>query len=713
MRRWPLLLIVLAILSGVVSAQTFNDPVSFMTAFSAAVKKDDFALLNQLVRDNKKLVWDAFLYYEVEWCVQSTKEGDKDKEVAETMSMVAEQLATMHRVANKDGTLVARWRWLRSLTPEQKKARIESRKAILKGDPLYRAASKSRTEAAVKEAIPHFKLAMEEAAKATDVYGEALACFYLADLYEIATQFYEACYYARKAELLGRNAGHATEAINKWRLDVKIRNLADKGRLKPDLIDTELPLAESLAAYKKKLEEGVAVAGAENGGGGAGGKASGKAARSAVSGMPPPPTNHSGSMEWVETKDFKIKKQKEGANFFSTYFLSNGDWQNWVAVQVKKGEKTRFPFLPGDVEIENDSGKLFLLRKDGKKTKRERLKVKVKPKVQTFKNVVYRDGTKRTLYMLLMVRPSTFKVMGYDLRDSGEIKTLLAKGASTLRGKLRGEDFAIHDSNANGSFNDWGIDTVIIGKGKRARIEPLSKYVVLKGLMYEMKVDASGRVIRTKPWDGDMAPLKVEFKAGMPVKALVASGTSADATYFINLLEATKRPIWVVPGRMRFVHGYLASGKGLKAKTIHITRGRSGTFPVEVGRMNIWKLGGAGDGFTFQFKTETRRDKGQEYVIVPGKEIKVLGAFGEEYSRFYPGHVLPAVSFRKGKDGPIWLSKREMRRPERADYENDMAAIYFPRNLKVKKTVPGAYSVKMECDYQPLGHIESKWITGE
>ena len=81
----------------------------------------------------------------------------------------------------------------------------------------------------------------------------------------------------------------------------------------------------------------------------------------------------------------------------------------------------------------------------------------------------------------------------------------------------------------------------------------------------------------------------------------------------------------------------------------------------------------------------------------------------------YQGIVLPVapvVSIRKGKDGPIWLAKKKMRRPEREDYNADFNLIWSPKTLEVKKAVSGDYSVKLEADYAPLGKISSQWSVG-
>ena len=57
--------------------------------------------------------------------------------------------------------------------------------------------------------------------------------------------------------------------------------------------------------------------------------------------MPPVPTAHKGSMEWAETKGLKIKKISKGADFFSTFYRSNGDWLDLLRLGIKKDETVR------------------------------------------------------------------------------------------------------------------------------------------------------------------------------------------------------------------------------------------------------------------------------------------------------------------------------------------------------------------------------------
>jgi hypothetical protein len=619
----------------------------------------------------------------------------------------------MTRQQHRDTFPRDRWIWLQSLTKEQREAKLQLSRAVGEGDPLFGKAMKARTTAAAAAAIPTFEKVVAQAHAATDSFWEANACFYLAYLHEFQLKYFETCYYYKRGETIGRNAGYARQKIEDFQLSAKLKVAADKGRLKPEFINTEVSIEEAKTKYKEALEKGTAAA---MGGGGddLGSDKPGSKKRGSGSGkfkLPPPPTDHKGaSMEWKEDKGLRVKKVKNVENYWTTFVASNGDWWNWRFVQVERGQKVRFPFLPGKVELENDGGKFFLIR-EGKK--KERLKLRSKPAVTEFKDVAYLDGSQGRVYQCLLLRPSSFKCMGYAMRGGGPIATIYAKGASNVTGKIRGVDFAIHDSTANGAFNDWGLDTIVIGKGKKAMMAPLSRYVNLNGLMYELKVNANGKTIRTKPWDGDMAPLKVNFKANMKPRSLIASGTGGDATYFINLLDAMDKPIWVVPGNHQFSHGYFAQGKGIKAKSIQIWKGRSGVQNVEVAQMNTWDFGGAGGGFTFGFKTETRKKKGQEYVVIPAKNLKVYGAFGEEYGIFLTGHVLPEVSMRKGKDGPIWLQKKKMRKPETADYNKDFSLIWVAKTLEVKKASAGDYSVMMEADYPPLGKIVSSWQAGE
>jgi hypothetical protein len=87
-------------------------------------------------------------------------------------------------------------------------------------------------------------------------------------------------------------------------------------------------------------------------------------------------------------------------------------------------------------------------------------------------------------------------------------------------------------------------------------------------------------------------------------------------------------------------------------KTILIGRGRSREFEVKVGQMNTWQLGGAGEaGFSFLGKASRNTDKGTVESL--GKELHVVGNWGEEYFNFVAERLTVEFEVRKESEtGP-------------------------------------------------------------
>jgi hypothetical protein len=195
---------------------------------------------------------------------------------------------------------------------------------------------------------------------------------------------------------------------------------------------------------------------------------------------------------------------------------------------------------------------------------------------------------------------------------------------------------------------------------------------------------------------------------------MVGAGTGDDQNYYFELMDAIEHPIWVVPGQLRFSEGFIIKDKGDKAKTIWVQFGRSTPINVQANMDNVWKMGGAGEkGFHFVFKVNVDKEKGQDVIKLPPKEIKICGSFGEYYENSMFGPPLPTVQVRKGKDGPIAITEKS-KKPEQGDIrDGGFDAMWYPKPIEIKKTFAGEFSVKLEADYPPLGKITSEWMSGE
>src|SRR5262249_9563541 len=114
---------------------------------------------------------------------------------------------------------------------------------------------------------------------------------------------------------------------------------------------------------------------------------------------------------------------------------------------------------------------------------------------QEFDDVKYADGSTGKVWHQILSRPLQINANGIALKLSAGDPYIAIRGASQAKGKVRGQDFAIYDCNGNGLFNDFGFDCVVTGSGKTQRVQPLSKYILIGDLLYELRVDPNGKAV--------------------------------------------------------------------------------------------------------------------------------------------------------------------------------------------------------------------------
>ena len=320
-------------------------------------------------------------------------------------------------------------------------------------------------------------------------------------------------------------------------------------------------------------------------------------------------------------------------------------------------------------KIKND-GKIFI---DSAGTgKFKKIKVKSKPSSAKFE-VNYPDNSTLRLTMALWEETPNFKLFGtrFNNSKSHTFTRLAARNTTGLAGKIRGNDVTFIDNNANGVYHDEGIDAIMVGKGKNARIDPFGRYVMLKETNgyypYELKLnkkDAS--LVRTRPYKGQLAPLRVDLKtaSGARPSFLIVKGNGEDASAYYDVAKAIDEPIWLPVGGYQVRQGYFTIGKGKKQSHIFIGPGRSGVFKVEAGKVNTWEMGGSGEqGFWLLGKLSRGSDPTE--VIAENKELRVFGNFGESYFGFTAEDHRPASDDRTPQGRRERQEGRQCRDPQR------------------------------------------------
>ena len=671
----------------------------FINDFEKAMVADNFAEMQSLVKQSGETVKSAFIAYEGQWCAAAAANRAADKASREKF---LETLSKVSSLAQKDEFCSQRLIWLKGLSAEAvaKKSKIDE--SLQTGSVLYQRADRERTEKAWDPVIEHFTKFVELAVSVPDPYWEMSGCYYVGDEHQGKLEYFEACYWYKRAVVVGQ-AAKLTAFINLYKLNDKATKAAKDGSFREDFVEVTIPVAESKVKFKARQAE-AAKAPAE---------ATGAAAiPNAPANLPPPANIHTMKLEWTDLEKSKVSVLAAGRPPFTTWYQTNAHWYFWPAIAFKSGDKVKLPFLPGEHELRNEKGKALLDPDGAGKATDEAFKIPQKPDVVSFKGRKYNDGTLGEVSVRLMEGPYQYKIMGQAAkaqRDGGVVQ-FRWQGAMQTVTKFDGLDIAVYDEDADGTFTSYGKDCVVIGKGKDAVIQPLSQYIYIKGLLYHLKLDPAGGNFRIKPYDGPVAPLKIEWKGASVPQSLIFGGSGDLASFFINVIDAKDKPMWVPVGEYSLTSGYFAFGEaGEKRETILISKGRSGSFRVIEKRMNTLELGAAKDpGFRFLWKAESFEEKGEKMVRVAPKELKVIGCFGEEYEWFQTGVVRPLVKMRMGEKGAPFFDK-EMAFPDKEDFNKDSQLIWLPHVLEVKKPGAGEVWIQMECNYPKLGKITSKW----
>ena len=314
--------------------------------------------------------------------------------------------------------------------------------------------------------------------------------------------------------------------------------------------------------------------------------------------LPPAANKHTMRIEWVDAEKVAYK-EANGRPVLTPNIRANGHWVHWIQTEMGPTAALENPaIVPGEHTFKNEKGKL-LFDPDGKgKAAEERLKVQLgKPEVLTFKQRSLPDGSKVDARFLAMEPPNAFTVngVGMSFKAAGPNDPLRIRwqGASAVTSKFDGWDITIFDDSADGKFDAYGDDSVMISKGKVGRVVPLSRYVYVGDLLFEMKLDPSGQNLRFKPYDGPIALIQFEYVATTMPAFMILEGLNENAQFFINLMDCKDKPMWVPPGEYKFRSGYFAFGDGEKRETISVGNTKSMQFKVAEGTLNKVQMGGA------------------------------------------------------------------------------------------------------------------------
>lgn len=707
--RTALLALFAALFFGVstekVQAQNIN---AFIQAVEAAIDKGDFTGLRSLVDKGRDLSVRTALTFERNIVNASASD---DEEAIEKNRNYMNQLAVTYKLAHDDPFLSDREKWFKKLSKEQLVQRGLAQKGLNEGFAAKEKATATGNAEQWNEAIKAFDMMMRTALEYGDSFLAVSGSEQCAVAYKALSKDFEEGYYWLKTEKIAEEANLGRARDN---AKAELASMKNYGKIKrPDLIDLSLSISEAKKAWEVAYKKSLVVEAPEG--------AEGESL------APPKPA---AEIVFVDDKKFRTVKFDPAKTPVPFYPLRGPESPTaspfyWVSAKdriaaFERGLKD-FQYFPfGEKATVDYDGKLYV-DYDGPegKGKRKQIKLKAKKPVNVNFTAYYDDGGKRKLSLELI--DTAFETDVFGIRYKGDPKgraQFLFRSKSAIQGKIRGHDVTLVDANSSTRFSDYGEDAVIIGKGKSARVDPLGRYIFLPqedGLYpYEIKFpQKDGNLIRTRPFSGELAPLRVEWKGAGKVKPtfLVAKGEGEFTDFYVDLMKATDELIWIPATTLRVAYGWIEVGRGKKAKTILIGPGRPKGFKVETGKINTWQLGGAGEkGFWLDAKIQRPVDDSRA-VEVDGPSVRVYGNGGEVYHNFLVHRPTPDVEIRKEDPNGSVVGRGTMKLPAGNDFPaNEM---YFPADFRIDRAPRGALVGRLKEKHPIFGEMVSEWLKVE
>ena len=224
---------------------------------------------------------------------------------------------------------------------------------------------------------------------------------------------------------------------------------------------------------------------------------------------------------------------------------------------------------------------------------------------------------------------------GVRFRNDGERKwSWTASGAMT--GKVEGLTMAVIDANANGRYDDFGVDGLAVGKDLGAGY--VSRIVSIDGKLFEFEVNADGTEVKTRPYTGETGVLTLKKIKG--IKASVVTAIARQGKDVSFQIAGAKKGMVVPVGDYVLADAFLRGS----SETARIRMGRMERLEVATGAEVELQLGGPLTG-------EVPSPRLQDGKAVVSPNVQVFGSLGEEYYDFQPKGKVPTFELYDANTG--------------------------------------------------------------
>ena len=208
-------------------------------------------------------------------------------------------------------------------------------------------------------------------------------------------------------------------------------------------------------------------------------------------------------------------------------------------------------------------------------------------------------------------------------------------------GKLRGQTIRLIDQNGDGTYDQAGVDALIVGASDAASF--LSSVVNLDGELWNLEVSPNGGRASVTPFEGETGTL--DLASGFRSQGALASAVVKARELSFELAGAPNG-LKVPAGTYELAYGFAVRA----GETVHIGKGK--TKPIDVRAGEKAELGWGGPivaEFDYRVRGET---------ITVQADVKFFGKAGEEYVQFKPDAKSPKILVSEKSTGKLLASGR-------------------------------------------------------
>jgi hypothetical protein len=374
----------------------------------------------------------------------------------------------------------------------------------------------------------------------------------------------------------------------------------------------------------------------------------------------------------VKTEEENASKRKEAgldddADGLGKYVDTKAP-VNWINTRIEGKPAKMDWFKKRDIYLVRKSATkigVALTNVDGAPVQAVKVAAKIKP------SLFYLDKEKTQPYSMAFFvggEQEPFASTVSNMAPTQEVFTVRYRSASSWEGTLGGQPVVFYDDNCDGKLFTpdplaFGFVTRLTGKGpgedipvacydsmkigKKGKIVPFSSCAKIGDAWYQLVSKDDGKAVEAKVLHPDhlkTGSLQMKWSGSKAVKpsVLVVRGRGNLLAAAFNL--AGGKPVEVPAGDYEIAFGRSTQGKGARTQVAHVFRGGSEVIKVEAGKPTVIKLGAP---FKFDF---VRGGKGDQ-VTVDSLFFKVIGAFGEVYTKIQGPIPAPDVVVCKSSNG--------------------------------------------------------------